>query len=437
MQRIQYVEILRFLFICIQPVVIVTSIFSQEVSTVKFSEDRIEDLKPSDYNSLRKQFENKDIVILGELTHMDGHTFSLYTELIKYLHDSLDFNLLLIEHMPQECALFFDDCIRGEDSLIYYYSWLNNHLGLSNSVYEEELIEYLETEIQSRDTLFFGGIDIGSVSVYNNLFTEKIGELVKSHSMLDDTESKFYLYTLGSLRPNKGLNQKSDGEKFLELNNRVIETLDSLGASSDQITNKRQFSLYNQSLKSIAYQVVWQNSERSTKKHKGFLTAEYSSLRDSFMYLNAKWYMDDYFPGLKTIVWTSGYHASRNTEGIKGQSKFWGNATPFGHFLFNEYQNRLASFITIYNQGWIGYNQSRCEKVKKRSKKSLESILNSKQLKLAFVDSEEWNGTIHFGQMGKVSANWSNCYEGFFYINEMMPDSIKYYPHRAGLKQPY
>lgn len=35
--------------------------------------------------------------MLGEMTHGDGATFKLKTEIVKYLHEELGFNVLILE----------------------------------------------------------------------------------------------------------------------------------------------------------------------------------------------------------------------------------------------------------------------------------------------------------------------------------------------------
>ena len=44
-----------------------------------------------------KELENKQIVLLGELGHTDGSTFLLKTEIIKFLHSKLGYDILFLE----------------------------------------------------------------------------------------------------------------------------------------------------------------------------------------------------------------------------------------------------------------------------------------------------------------------------------------------------
>ena len=64
--------------------------------------------------------------------------------------------------------------------------------------------------------------------------------------------------------------------------------------------------------------------------------------RDRQMAKNMSWLANNPFKGKKIIVWAHNFHIAKNVGDIK----------PMGHFLKNEFQERM------YTMGFTGYNGS-------------------------------------------------------------------------------
>ena len=76
----------------------------QKIAWLKENAIRV-DLASKDFRFLDKALKDVDIVLLGEISHGDGKTFIVKTELIKYLHKNLDFDVLVFESGMVECHL--------------------------------------------------------------------------------------------------------------------------------------------------------------------------------------------------------------------------------------------------------------------------------------------------------------------------------------------
>ena len=64
----------------------------QKIAWLKDNAVRV-DFDGKDFRFLDKPLEDVEIVLLGEISHGDGKTFTVKTELIKYLHKNLGFKV--------------------------------------------------------------------------------------------------------------------------------------------------------------------------------------------------------------------------------------------------------------------------------------------------------------------------------------------------------
>ncbi|MBK8706743.1 MAG: hypothetical protein IPN33_26285 [Saprospiraceae bacterium] len=64
--------------------------------------------KREGYDFIETMLQGKKIVLLGELDHGDGSSFSIKTELIKYLHEELGYNTLVFEASFINCDFLWN-----------------------------------------------------------------------------------------------------------------------------------------------------------------------------------------------------------------------------------------------------------------------------------------------------------------------------------------
>ena len=69
-----------------------TNQYKHPINSIEMSEKNTQDLE-----FLKTVLKNNRIVFLGESIHQDGQTFKAKARLIKYLHENLDYNVVLYE----------------------------------------------------------------------------------------------------------------------------------------------------------------------------------------------------------------------------------------------------------------------------------------------------------------------------------------------------
>jgi erythromycin esterase-like protein len=110
-------------------------------------------LKNSDFSFLFNELQNKRIVVLGEQLHQDGKTFLMKEKIIRYLHENMDYDVVLYE------AGLYDMWLMASNT-----DYLNPETGLYpfwwNSEETKGIWDYYRSENQQGDSICLGGFDI-------------------------------------------------------------------------------------------------------------------------------------------------------------------------------------------------------------------------------------------------------------------------------------
>ncbi|MBY0432591.1 MAG: hypothetical protein K2U26_00610, partial [Cyclobacteriaceae bacterium] len=135
----------------------------------------------SDLQFLKKTLENKRVVLLGEQSHGDGATFEAKVRLIKFLHQQMDFDLLVFE------SPMFDNFIAQgkitssnvattplKESIFWLWSETKEF---------EELIKYVHKRPVPGDTLLIGGFDCQAGDYFNDHYLQKMRQLFDSNNI--------------------------------------------------------------------------------------------------------------------------------------------------------------------------------------------------------------------------------------------------------------
>lgn len=373
------------------------------------AEKRLLKISNSNYLEAIASFvQNKSIVVLGEQDHVDGTAISVRIELIKYLHENHDFDLLifesdffsLISNLGEEQSLdnvfkVWNECGQFDELIDYYHFSLESEdpidvLGIDNTHFtafrKSHLVTFFET--------IYGVVlpeDLSGFNEYQSIIQkfEKSGQFVNLSD--DEVKSLKRLYTAFSLHdgPNALLGQQ-------ELSNLISVSNNARDLRSNQLNN---------------------------------------NLRDTQMFENFQWLKKHVIGNKKCIVWTTNSHGHKSFNSVKDLRPFQHDTINFGTLLNDKFPDNT------YHIGFSSYSGSSGRFYTEdteitTSKRSLEYLFY--QVSSASPVFLDFNGLTpscqdtsfvmspigHFSQKGQ----WLNLFDGVILVKNMTPcDSEKVY----------
>lgn len=410
-----------------------------------------------DFSFLKSEVINKRVVLLGENTHWDGASLKAKNEIIKFLHDSLGYNILLYESDFFGVYRAYNDILEKKESPLLFWSFLIH--GFPNEEFDYEFIlgNYLEKCFQNDNPLVLSGIDVLGGYSYGCAFFTEIPEFCKnldSNYLTSKWREYFEKLGLKGLRESF-LNEKKYTEWIKQINYNDLENcsilfneyLTELEDKENNYLIKRKLQFYQQAVKSYIGGFNQLINSPDKKLYKSRTILSYYAIRDSLMAENVKWYLDKYYPNEKIIISASAYHISRNLSTIKPLPKDLGNQKSMGDYLFEIYGDSLYSIAFISYSGTYGvlYSPNSISNiifnVPKKNKYSLEYILHKKGYKNCFFDLDNIDLPHEYYMFPTLvephKANWSCIYDGVFFIDKMYPVEMVYLNKRFDLKPPY
>lgn len=301
-------------------------------------------------------FLNKKIIMLGESSHGIEQYSSIKLRIIKYLHEYLNFNIIVFESGIEECALINEsrDSLMPLDMLkqgmfpiwqtktnvdLMTYIKVNNIeiYGIDNQYSTNHHSKYLKIQIAKIDVNLGKKIYGFDTLFYNHCYRET-------------------LKTGNSLSQKKHmLSMHKEAEKACSLLNKKIELLVKADQKKIKIESKN-LKMLKIVLRNKIY--LWRNYLKSTK---------YFLDRDSVMATNFKYLVDSIIPKEKIIFWAHNSHISKT--GIQNPTSYLGKK-------LNDLYGKEIYNIGLYSyQGELMDIQRKKIKISKPSENSLEDIL--------------------------------------------------------------
>jgi len=404
-----------------------------------------ESFKDHELEFLKNAIGDKRIVFLGENSHVDGSTLRAKSKVIKYLHEEMGFDFLLIEKGFYETDRAWRDLLAKRDEPLSVFANLMDIFRVFISLHEKNLYEYIGEQAFTDAPLRIGGIDIIESST-----SYAWGESVDLKTILDDIYGdewpneivKQYKIAIKTYDIAKGEIPVGFGQKKIESNLFFISEFERFLKNNEKIaSDRKELILFMiQALKSGNKWQYWGANKPKRRKTKGQVLADYFTLRDKYMAENLIWYLERY-PEKKVIVSTSTYHISRNVQNIEPRPKMLGNdAVPMGHYVWNQYGDDIYSIAFVSYKGHFGSSKRnvKVKKIPKRKKGGIEHVMHLAGIKFGFLDlrtlPEEmgWvkNAYLNPTFLDSYKTDWSRIYDGLFFIDEMRPDeSFGYVPN--------
>lgn len=305
-------------------------------STIEFTSD-LE--KFENISGLKQSLKGVEIIALGENTHGLGEVFKVKTELVKFLHQELGFNLVLFESGFGDGALAMEK-FDSLTSIEYTRSFTSNFYYQSEEI--KSLIDYAKTRnkklaIQGfdcqpkQDYLIKRMTEI--IHPFDSIFAKSVGIEMNGFNKLYQFE-----YEKDSLnfykKRDEFINFLSEYDKKLSENE---STFVKLGTSKNELASLRKsnqiFKDTYSNLK-IGDLMGWPNSY---------------NIRDKSLFETIKWFKEKN-PEVKIIIWAQNSH-------IENKAKPNNNVNWMGHSLKNTYGNKYYSIgAFVYSGKNLNYN---------------------------------------------------------------------------------
>lgn len=305
------------------------------VRTIEPADENWSDLTP-----LAPLLSDVRLVVLGEATHGDGTTLLAKTRLIEFLHQRLDFDLLVFESGFYDCSRAWPPT--GGNSAAAAFEKCAWPIW-SQRRELESLVSYLErTQAQLRPMVLAGlDPDIGVPSAYGAR-AQELRRLLQTfgNSAVSAEELSGFLSFADHADDYRGRKRPLPGADSLKA---VVATANRLAAA---IRRNEQLSRRDREY----WALVLEGLANETQAR--FIARMYSSsppdpqaaweatlARDAQMARNMYWLMEEAYPGSKAIVWVSTVHAARQLSSlsllVSGDQR-----TPFGFSLQELFQRR-------------------------------------------------------------------------------------------------
>ncbi len=307
-------------------------------SSIEFTSD-LRDFR--NLSALRETLKDVEIIALGENTHGLGHVFEAKTDLVKFLHKELGYNLILFESGFGDGALAWEqfDYLSTED---FTLSFTSNFYYHSKEIVE--LMEYVKTQdkklrVQGFDCQpqqnFLVKRMVQMAEPIDSLFAKSVKSELRNFNKLYQFEND--KDTIGFYK------QRDEFVSFLALYDKILneneQKLLKSGTTLDEINAIRksnQIFIYTYSKIEFGSMMGWPIS---------------ANVRDKSLFETIKWFKEK-SPETKIIIWAQNSH-------IENKPKPNNSVNWMGHSLKKTYGNKYYSLgAVVYSGKNLDYNRS-------------------------------------------------------------------------------
>ena len=305
-------------------------------STIEFTSD-LESFRT--LSELKKSLRDVEIIALGENTHGLGEVFKAKTELVKFLHQEMGFNLVLFESGFGDGALAWEqlDSLSSTEFTSYFSS--NFYY---NSEEIRELVEYVKSQ---KKNLKLQGFDS---QPQQNYLIKRMTEIaqpldsVLAKSVMLEMRNFNNLYQFENAKDTLAFNKQrdvfkaflTDYDAFLDQNEQELYTSGTTKDEIEAIKKSNEIFIKTYSNIEIGSMMGWPASD---------------NLRDNSMFETIKWFKEKN-PESKIIIWAQNSH-------IENKTKPNYNVNWMGHSLKETYGNKYYSIgAFVYSGKNLSYN---------------------------------------------------------------------------------
>ncbi len=324
--RFMFVLVLQFFFLLVNGQ-------SQDSINILFSKDLKSFEVLSEFKSV---LDDVDIVALGENTHGLGDVFSAKVQLVKFLYEELNFDLILFESGFGDAALIDNhkeylsaDQYTSSFSSNYYYN-------------SEELRQLMEYNQRLEYPLTILGFDC---QPQQNYFKTKLYETI---SNIDTNLTKVIVEKFGGFNQ---LYQYEYNKDTIGFNATIKSFVDALNVSEDVISS---YDLSELKISLKEKELILKTIDIFRSTYRNLSIGELmgwpisADIRDEAMYNTFEWIKSKY-PDKKIIIWAQNSHIENRTK--PGYQVKW-----MGHYIKEKYKKSYYSLgVSVYSGSDLRY----------------------------------------------------------------------------------
>ncbi len=331
------------------------------------------------------------ILGLGESTHGTKEFFQAKDRIMRYMVENHGYKVFGIEADFGESIYINEAVLASDKSAIrdlmkdkmHFWTWKTEEV-FDMIIW---MCEYNEGKAEE-EKVHYVGVDC-QLNTYNPLHLYKYFEKY-SKELIDEAGDVLSFLQTGTAEGYDDLDRASYDERQEQL----TELLISLRAKRDELI---ELSSYHEYI--LAKRLLEVCKQTFELEYSYVNTEEIENNRDPYMAKNALWYMDEYFPASKMLMWQHNYHV--------GKVETYGPGGSMGHNMHLALGDSYKVIGFSFAQG--GFNAIELAGGNYLGLKSLSITQNPKaqSLNFYFFETEEPAFAIKTEDMLK-SDNWSN-----------------------------
>ena len=340
-------------------------------STIEFTSD-LENFE--NISRLKESLKNVEIIALGENTHGLGEVFKAKTELVKFLHQELGFDLVLFESGFGDGALAWErlDSLTTKE---FTKSFSSNFYYNSEEI--KELVEYAHSQ---KDNITIQGFDC---QPQQDFLIKRMIEIVQP------LDSMFAKSVQLEMRGFKDLYQFENDKDTLAFNKQRNRFIKNLNIYNTFLVNN-ELELFNLGTQKSEIDAIKKSNDIFKSTYSEIEIGDMMSwpasydIRDKSMFKIIKWYKEQN-PESKIIIWAQNSH-------IENKAKPNNNVNWMGHYLKNTFGDKYYSIgAIVYSGKNLNYNGT--FDFEHRDEKYLAYHLNKFQKERFVLDLKAYNKT--------------------------------------------
>jgi erythromycin esterase len=400
----------------------IASLTDENISAIRSVDPA--DTNFDDLKAFRSAIGNARVVLLGEQTHGEGATFLAKSRLIRFLHETMGFDVLAFESGLYDMTRIWENTKNGgqlkdevKGSLFYMYA---------TSKQMEPLFSYLQSSLKSAKPITIAGFESqhSGLNAKNRLFTD-FGDFLQSFfpAALDSSWETFKKVSISTFSNRSYRPTEADRNTF-------FSKLHSLKAALAPHQNEAVDQLLQSP--GFWYRIV-ASIESQALRYWEMVQGNEVSVRDKQMAENLIWLAEHAYPGKKIIVWAHNVHVAKQTASLSFNpgntaQAFFSSLVPMGHTVHAHFGEKAYHIGFTSSEGsYQDFNNDSFINIPAPPEGSVEARLNDTKHANAFADLRRSKGwwqqpqTAMLYDFMPAKGEWPTVYDGFFFIRKNYP----------------